>query len=314
MNADMSYLPVYPGMSGEAFLSGVSSDKYTRVELLGTANDIDRLIANINLSVDPYFDYSKISSDYVFGRVYEDFMASADRTLRMYRNPSLNMNQSEIEVQDSSFIWTIDISATGYSEKELAGLQFIVYNMETLGKNPYMAAELTALTDGLWHEVDLYQTWSDAENIEQTLSGLNGIDGREYVRVAGTLSPDCPMTRQSCNYIDNIKMISVRYDGMVFQLRFDIDDPTMLDSTFVKENTINVVLYNTRDMQLFNYYHYMDVYGAVNVRHVEPLRIPNDILRDDVSLIYDKAHYQKPTVLDDIKSYYKQANLNIYTD
>lgn len=94
LNADMSYIPVYPGLSGEASLCAVE-DKYVKVELLGKSKDIDDAIAAVNLSVDPYFDFSKISSNYVFGRVYEDYDRNLDKSLIYFANPSINDNPVE---------------------------------------------------------------------------------------------------------------------------------------------------------------------------------------------------------------------------
>jgi len=105
-NADMSYIPVYPGLSGEAALSSFGGD-YIRAELLGKSKDLDVAAGRVNLSVDPYFDMNRITEDYVFGRVYEDFQKSLDKSLLAVRNPSINSNQRKAQIAPGYFIWTL---------------------------------------------------------------------------------------------------------------------------------------------------------------------------------------------------------------
>lgn len=65
----------------------------------------------INPTPNPYFSYSDISSN-VFGRVYEDYALSCEKTLKILGNPAIHNNlaySSEVSCDNSSFIWTIDL-------------------------------------------------------------------------------------------------------------------------------------------------------------------------------------------------------------
>lgn len=95
MNADMSYVPSYPGISGESvyYASALSGRQYYSVQLLGDSKNIDEQVARVNVDVDPYFDMGRISDDYMFGRVYEDFidhMDLVDKSFYAVQNPSIN--------------------------------------------------------------------------------------------------------------------------------------------------------------------------------------------------------------------------------
>lgn len=118
MNADMSYLPVYPGLSGESriFESRMSSDMYGMipVELLGGSNNIDARIARVNKNVDPYFDLSDMTSNSAFGRVYEDYDVDNDMTFRVFANPQININNVSTDVvtySDGTFRWNVSVAS-----------------------------------------------------------------------------------------------------------------------------------------------------------------------------------------------------------
>jgi hypothetical protein len=86
LNADASYTPHYPGLSGELSLTG---ENYSAVELLGVSKDIDEEIGLVNPNPNPYFDIDDIRKNYVFGRVYENYNPDEDKTLAIIKNPLL---------------------------------------------------------------------------------------------------------------------------------------------------------------------------------------------------------------------------------
>lgn len=93
INADISYLPSYPGLSGEAKLyNKYAGSEYYNIELLGMSKDIDGLIKLVNPNPNPYVDYEGIISSTEFGRVYEDYIKEEDKTFVLLQNPSLNTN------------------------------------------------------------------------------------------------------------------------------------------------------------------------------------------------------------------------------
>ena len=129
-NADIAYIPVYPGYEHEFVMPscyGVMdkdlecrtlSDEYYSVELLGQSRDITRYIDLVNPSPDPYFDYDKIRNDYEFGRVYEDYEKELENTFTQIKNPSISRNSARrygsynvIRSVGSSFVWTVNLNA-----------------------------------------------------------------------------------------------------------------------------------------------------------------------------------------------------------
>ena len=93
LNADISYIPSYPALSNEAKIYAKwPADEWHNIELLGRSKDIDDAIKLVNPNPNPYLDYEKITEDLAFGRVYEDYNPSEDKTFKVISNPALNPN------------------------------------------------------------------------------------------------------------------------------------------------------------------------------------------------------------------------------
>jgi len=95
INADISYIPSYPSLSNEMAIYAKEQWKdtgYYCIELLGMSKDIDSFIKLVNPSPNPYLDYDRIVDETAFGRVYEDYDRSEDKTFKTISNPSLNPN------------------------------------------------------------------------------------------------------------------------------------------------------------------------------------------------------------------------------
>lgn len=100
-NADMSYLPQYPGISGECdiYKTRLSSDEYYNIELLGSSKNIDRQIGMVNTETDPYFDQDKLLENETFGMVFEEFDENDKyRSFYKHLNPSLNNSKQTPDV------------------------------------------------------------------------------------------------------------------------------------------------------------------------------------------------------------------------
>ena len=101
LNADISYIPNYPGHNHEvqAFALYPNAEQHA-IELLGPSRDIDKYLNLVNPSPDPYFDYEKIMDTEVFGRVYEDYNQDLDKSYRYLVNPLLGANSPSFEASD----------------------------------------------------------------------------------------------------------------------------------------------------------------------------------------------------------------------
>ena len=95
VNGDISYLPVYPGNQEVAEFNkrvDISANSYYPVELLGQSKNIDDLIEMVNPTPNPYFTMEEISTNHVFGRVYEDYVSDYDKTAKIIGNPPIHNN------------------------------------------------------------------------------------------------------------------------------------------------------------------------------------------------------------------------------
>lgn len=161
INADMSYVPAYPGVDGPVAVTRtpeLSAMPYLPFELMGTSEDVDALADGVNPTPDPYFSVDSISENDTFGRVYEDYSPDYDKTLLMIGNPPLNNNlpsqsgslssSGRYDEAGNFFEWTVDLGGcftkAPYTDDDYARLNVVVFNRNCLGKNPYFVCDLSS--------------------------------------------------------------------------------------------------------------------------------------------------------------------------
>ena len=159
LNADISYIPSYPSLSNEVKMYAQANDwknaEYHSVELLGMSKDIDEYIKMVNPSPDPYLDYDKIVKEFAYGRVYEDYNPDEDKSFKTVSNPSLNPNSPKVFGNwglvsyadgDDYLQYTIKLATlqkvSPYTAHDYEGMKLLVYNKNTLGKDPYLMSDL----------------------------------------------------------------------------------------------------------------------------------------------------------------------------
>lgn len=267
MNADMSYMPVYPGIEASADVYDMQGDKTLRIELLGRSKNIDDNIRNVNVDVDPYFDFNAISSNYIFGRVYEDVEFDKDRSLKCIKNPLINnnTNNEDVRVEDGSIVWTIrNLSEIPYEQNEIDNMKFVLYNSETLGKNAYTIGSLSSVR-GEWKSVENYM--EAGNDIEIRVENVDGTTTESYINATGTYDGLSSINKIDNNNLENIKDIQVYYDDETrfFKIRFVIDDLSQIGTTFIKRDLLNFVIFSEKSLGMFNFYHFLDAYGAVSL-------------------------------------------------
>lgn len=91
LNADMSYVPLYPGKRHQSDMSR-DGNEFHSIELLGESRNIDYDIGLVNTGVNPYFDYNDFYDSGVFGRVYENYLSAEDKSLWVIRNRAMFRN------------------------------------------------------------------------------------------------------------------------------------------------------------------------------------------------------------------------------
>lgn len=288
-HADMSYIPLHDGISSELGLckSNISANEYFNIELLGRSkNDLDRLISMANPNPDPYFTEDTIRENFKFGRIHEEYQDYFDRSFRIIQNPGIHNNISgtmnvggggvdfiSCDTNEKTLTWCTDISKMEslsdyyqtmdaqptkkrvviddcYSDRDYDNLKVIVFNVNTLGKNPYFIEDLSSLTGGNPITAD-YNNPTDFTDVSISGTNLN-IVGSYY----GNL-----MSRHDSNRSHGISSLVMSFDKTTKLLNLTFKAENDLNIAYIDKNQVKVILYNTNDKSVFSYYHYLDVNG-----------------------------------------------------
>ena len=296
VNADISYIPAYPGYDNEFNIPSCYGeyddslsyqtvpDEYHNIELLGSSRNIDKYIQLVNPDPDPYFDYNSIMSSTEFGRVYEDYLAEYEKTLTLFENPSISYNSPDtyepsyaIDKADNILSWSVKLNTlnpTPFNMHDIRSMKILVYNADTLGKNPYYVGQLSDFMSGA--EIDFsYNEQLDAGNDaeQQTTAAVSNGD----IRVTGTHRDIRTHGQSDSNRIDMVDRMTGRLyadsndlQNATFMFRFYIDENAPLkEYAHIKIGSIKVVLYNDKDLEIYKYYHLLDAYGAVPCKYYE---------------------------------------------
>lgn len=282
-NADMGYIPSYPGIlsSKTLDLSEELSSSHQAVELLGMSKNLDSLESRINADANPYLSKDEIYSKYLFGRAYENgpietglsdtyFSYDQDQSMKMLENRSFYQNMplivyesegihQELQYAYSSFIW--DINLDSYRHTDLSNMKVFVYSTQTMGKNPYLVRDLSAIIND---SIDLSQddyipAYYNSNDEFVTIDA--GVDISGYmVKVAGTQNGIDEVAYGYSNKIYNIEGVYYKYiddpDTPHFRLKFNLEDGGI--PSFIEKGTLRVVLVNTFDMRFFEWFHILD--------------------------------------------------------
>lgn len=150
----------------------------------------------------------------------------------------------------------------------------IIYNVNTLGKSPYYIGDLWTFKEETFLD---YNPPVDVSNdADITLSGQEW-SGR--VSVTGTHRDIRTRSARDTNYIDGIDSIkAVLYadendpSGATLTFTFDVNqDSPAKDFAKVPEGELMVMLYNARSLEIYQYYHMLDAYGAVQCKFYSAL-------------------------------------------
>ena len=203
LNADASYIPLYPGENGKVNTLSTEdeiSSEYYNFELLGRSKDIDTEIGMININADPYFNIDEIRKNYTFGRVYENYDQIFDKTILIRDNPDILLKGGSTQE------WSICLSDYNqYTDADYNNLKVIFYNREIFGNNPYYIGTLQSLKDKY---VDC--NYMDISKTEDTILLSN-----PQIRISGTDDYFSKNTgTHTSNHINNIKDIKLSFNGV----------------------------------------------------------------------------------------------------
>lgn len=199
----------------------------------------------------------------------------------------------------------MSLDSKKYTQDELGKLKILFYNRGTLGKNPYMICGLRDIS-GVWTDVQNYNPELSAADTSETAISSSQFNYNAYANVTGTQDRDGKMNASDCNHIRNVSGISMRYapDTNQIQVQFKVEDETRIDATHVNDGQLQMLVYSTTDLTIFEYYHYFDAYGAVNTYNGKP-DIPHDYVGDGWKFAYDQSKYDDTQVLCALYGYYE---------
>jgi len=157
-------------------------------------------------------------------------------------------------------------------------LKLLVYNKNTLGKNPYLMCDLKVLSTTPT-ELE-YDKDSKTQNGEVSVL-VSDLERNEYYAV-GTKDSFDLTNRSDSNHFANIYKITVEFDKdstlKPLTFKFYIKDKAFPFN--IPAEAFDVLLHNPYDLTMFKYYHYLDAYGAVNckylVENLDKLGQPDD--------------------------------------
>lgn len=251
LNADASYIPLYPGEYGKIKYENIRkiSSDYYNFELLGRSRNIDQEIGMINPDADPYFDIDDIRKNYTFGRVYEDYDQIFDKTILIQDNKDILLKGKPTQE------WSICLSDYNqYTKNDYQDMKVIFFNKTIYGNNPYYIGTLASIT-GKCVECN----YMDIPNTKDTVLASN-----TQIEIAGTddyfAIKKGLHTSNRLNNINNIK-ISFDYSTKIFKTIFYVENQD-LDS-FIPEGALQIVFYNPFDNQMFKFYHLFDTFGMI---------------------------------------------------
>lgn len=263
INADMSFIPVYPDKYNCANIEG--DDKQYgcyNIELLGKSKNIDRYVDNTNPNPDPNFNLDSFVGNKKFGRVYEDYLEEYDKTFVVTENEALNSNMDKYCRKEGgnviSFTWQFDIeqrSGKEFSDGSIDDFKIMIFNKNTLGKNPYYFGDLTALIGGRWAD---YTSFINDQNSNERIYTDDTLLEGQMVTVVGQNKVDGSSTSIENNQIYNISGIKFEFDKKKRTLTTTfVKTDCNIDSS-VNKDTIRYLMFNTRDITVFEYYHLLD--------------------------------------------------------
>lgn len=260
-------------------------DQYC-IELLGTARDLRGEIASVNPSPDPYVDAAAALSAFANARVYQDYAGYVDETLKVVDNRLIGAysdvlaptytgrvgREQSVTPDHGMFVWRIGLDSLygRFDADEVLRTKVLLFNKKCFGKSPYLFCDLSAIAGAQW--TDLRYDADDASGQSQVISAADCVFGyHNRVVVQSTLDGEGEAAVGDSNHVRNVAAVKARLtvgearDWASLDVMFLLEDASLADYTFVPEGQLQAVFLDTRNLDVFNYFHYLNAYGAVRV-------------------------------------------------
>ena len=329
-NADMSYFPVYPGFAGAKKLYKRPQYDYYSVELLGMAKDISQQISYVNPRPDPYLDADAILSNFANARVYQDYVGYVDETFKTVDNKLIGANSDvltkfwqtktsklqQVVYRDDFLVWQIGLDKLyqNFDIERAMKLKVLLFSRKCYGKNPYLFTDISALAAG-WVDLNYDPAGDD-------FSGYSVISAPDYVFGYGnrvlaqsTLDGVDAAAVGDSNHIYNVKSVQARLQtdnamsAMTLEFRFITDNLGMSYYTYVPAGQLQVAFMDVRNLDVFNYFHYLDAYGVL--RFLDFFKTREYLNRfltkrgDGYTIYYRGREFTEEELMHRLRSYYQ---------
>lgn len=161
-------------------------------------------------------------------------------------------------------------------------MKVLMYSRKCCGKNPYLFADMSTLAvspdnaalDGGWKDL-VYDSEEPSFGEYSIISASDYVfSGANRVIVQSTLDGVGEAGVTDSNHIYNVKSVQARLvldeqrNYATLEFRFMLEDDSLVYGTFVPEGQLQVVLMDVRNLDVFNYFHYLDAYGVLRVKDV----------------------------------------------
>ena len=288
-NTDMGYSPCYTYGQHKNILDVKHEldESHQIVELLGKSKNIEDLVKYVNSDPDPYITKRKLFDKYMYGRIYEDDgiqhingvetstssfeeydkdSLSFDQSINIYSNYSMYQNMPDQIVKNYRFNyvnghyqWLIYLD-NEYSYEKLRSLRLFIYSTTTVGKNPYVVADMSSVIDesNELAQNEFLSTNYNTSNFNVTTHAFT--DGAYMMTVNGTQNGIDEVDSYFSNGLPNISNLTYKYStvggGSYLLLDFKIKDVNA--GGYIESDIIKIALVDMFDLSFYNWYHFID--------------------------------------------------------
>ena len=286
--ATPSYIPLFPGLSGQIDISKCeyynnSNKTLLPIQPLGKSSNVigtsgtsgNSSLNNLINTIDPDFDIFTSIDDLnkkIESRVYENFTnLDLDESIKIIRNNTIQFNNSFQNFCE----WKIS-GLTEFIGNNEDYVYVSIINSKAYGRNQYYNGTLKGLEcdDNYGIQLNYTSSYIDAE-----LS----CDTDENIAVAGTYSIySNAQNKSETNTIYNIQQIRAKYDKDKNELVIRFYRVNNNIQSMIQYGLLQCILIDKADLRVFNYYHLIDQYKVIN-----------DViaLNNDTSAYEDRRYY-----------------------
>lgn len=276
LNADASYLPLYPNETGKlnVYKSAIfKNQKYQLFQLLGREADIDAKIAATNPNADFNFDQAQLTAN-LSGRVYEDAAFDEihkllDKTLHITTNSDVIRLQTLPTIRFERKTWAILNLEVPYID-DVEHTYCVFANKNTTAKNMYFAGKAETLSSSLDNTINNTQVvnYNSTSDIHEHQILTDEAD----VKVTGTYNfYDQKLNVSDTNNIPNVSNIRISLTNknrLENKATLNIFFELVSEKTpsYVDRDVFQFIAYNSHVLKVYEWCHMLDEAGIYKIK------------------------------------------------